>query len=220
MIKALCFDFDGVLAETLPYHLAAWKKVFCEHGIDVDAMVVRLNEGAPAWKIGQAIALNAGVEFSEKELVEIAQRKNEMFRTANKAAVYEGVWDLIKWSKCRGLKLALVTGTAYDNLKAVLPESLLAAFDAIVKDGDTERGKPHPEPYLLAAKKLGLKPSECLVLENAPLGIRSAKAAGAFCVALMTTLPADRLDEADVVVRDHMAVLEKFEKLLGRKASS
>lgn len=218
MIKAILFDFDGVLAETFPYHLEAWTRVFSERGIKANAKVVRLNEGAPAWKIGQAIAMDAGVELSEDELKEIAQRKNEIFRATNRAGVYEGVWELIELSKHRGLKVALVTGTDFANLQAVLPQSLLAAFDEIVKDGDTERGKPYPDPYLKAAERLRLEPDECLVLENAPLGIRSAKASGAFCVALMTTLPADQLKEADVVVMDHKIVLERLDDLLHWKA--
>lgn len=215
MIKAILFDFDGVLAETTPYHLEAWKEVFGELGITIDPKVARLHEGAPAWQIARALVKDVEVEISEKELQEIAQRKNKKFRALNKATIYDGVWDLIQSAKQRGLKVALVTGTAYANLKAVLPESLLAAFDEIIKEGDTEHGKPHPDPYLLASQRLGLAASECLVIENAPLGIRSAKAAGAFCVALTTTLPEDQLEEANKVVKTHKdvaALLEDFLK--------
>jgi beta-phosphoglucomutase len=217
VIKAILFDFDGVLAETFSSHVAAWTEVFGEQGISIHPEVVYMNEGAPAWKIGQAIAIDAGANFSKKKLKKIARRKNEIFRAKNTAVVYDGVLDIIDLSKRRGLKVALVTGTALANLQAVLPDSLLNAFDEIVKDGDTKRGKPHPDPYLKAAEKLKIRTSECLVLENAPLGIRSAKSAGAFCVALMTTLPEDRLTEADVVVKGHRAVLDMFDELLDYK---
>jgi beta-phosphoglucomutase-like phosphatase (HAD superfamily) len=75
-------------------------------------------------------------------------------------------------------------------------------FETVVTAEDTARGKPDPEPYRLAAQRLGVAPSECLGVENAPLGVQSAKAAGMLCAALETTLPASRLGGADFVFHD------------------
>ncbi len=214
MIKAILFDFDGVLAETLAFHLRAWRQVFEEEGIEPEELTLRLNEGAPAYKIAQALAIRGGRELSEEDAKDIALKKNKIFRATNKAKVYKEVSEIIALARDRGLKVGLVTGTALENLYAVLPEELLRNFDYIVKDGDTERGKPYPDPYLVAAEKLGLKPAECLVLENAPLGVESAKAAGTFCVALETTLDREHLQKADVVVKNHSEFLKKLDSLL------
>jgi len=69
-----------------------------------------------------------------------------------------------------------------------------------VSGDSVKRGKPYPDPYIKAAKILGLRPNDCLVIENAPYGIRSAKAAGMFCVAVTTSLPKEYLKKADVIV--------------------
>jgi len=214
LIKAILFDFDGVLADTVDSHLAAWKQVFAQEGVEPEELTLRLNEGAPAYKIAQALALRSGRELTEEEAKEIAAEKNQIFRKTNKASVFKKVYDIIDHARSRGLKVGLVTGTALENLFAVLPEKLLQQFDYIVKDGDTKRGKPFPDPYLVAAEKLGVEPKECLVIENAPLGIDSAKAAGAFCVALATTLSKEHLQKADVILKDHSELLKKFDDIL------
>jgi beta-phosphoglucomutase len=87
-----------------------------------------------------------------------------------------------------------------DELKEILPLRIYNLFDYAVTGDHVKRGKPHPDPYLKAAKGLGLRPRECIVVENAPLGIESAKRAGMFCVALTTSLPREYLKRADVVV--------------------
>jgi len=105
---------------------------------------------------------------------------------------------------CRkmGLKTAIVTGSVRSNLEWTLSDEERAMFDVILSSEYYSKGKPHPEPYLNAARQLGFPPEACLVVENAPLGIQSAKAAGMFCVAITTTLPASDLKDADLVVPD------------------
>ena len=214
MIKAVLLDCDGVTADTLAYHIQAWRKVFEKYHVQIDPQIVRMNEGSPAWKIGEAVATQAGLELSENECKENALEKNNIFRAINKATIYDGVDKIIEECKKRRIKTGLVTGTAYKNLQAIIPKWLMHAFDVIVKEGDSERGKPFPDPYLTAAKKLGISGSECLVLENAPMGIKSAKSAGAYCIALSTTVPAEHLQEADEILPDHHAFIARFNKYL------
>lgn len=105
----------------------------------------------------------------------------------------------IKKYHARGFKLALVTGTSRHEAKKLLPKELWDCFDVTVCGSDVQNGKPHPEPYLKALTKLKVLPKEALVFENAPFGIRSAKAAGLSCIALETSLPASYLTGADAV---------------------
>ena len=95
------------------------------------------------------------------------------------------------------------------------PRKIQSYFDTIVTGDLVKKGKPHPESFLKAAKSLNLKPFQCLVIENAPLGIKSAKAAGMYCLAITTSLPKAYLKEANTVVnslRDVVAVLGRFPK--------
>ena len=93
-----------------------------------------------------------------------------------------------------------MTGSARSVVdESLVPTGIVGLFDAIVTGDEVTNGKPDPEPYRTVAGRLGLSPSECLVIENAPLGIQSARAAGMRCLALETTLPAGRLPQADRV---------------------
>lgn len=218
MIKALLFDFDGVLAETWPYHFAAWQQVLVPEGIVPDELTFRLSEGAPTYKICQALARHCGPEFSEAEARDYARKKNEVFQSISRAQVYPGIKEMFDWAKAHGIKIGLVTGTIMKNLQVVLGD-LLHEFDTIITSEDTRNGKPDPEPYLKAAAHLQIAPSECLVVENAPLGIQSAKAAGAICVALTTTLPGEHLQVADVICSNHFELLQRMPELQGEKDS-
>ena len=110
----------------------------------------------------------------------------------------------------KGVKTAIVTGSIRGNLEWTLSAEERAQFDFILSAEFYTNGKPHPEPYLKAIKYLHLSPEQCLVIENAPLGIRSAKAAGITCIAITTTLPAEELHEADLIIPD----LDHLESLI------
>ncbi len=215
MIKALLFDFDGVLAETLPDHFYAWQQVLIPLGIEPDDLTLRLSEGSPAYKIAIALAAHQGLKISEELAKEYAAKKNQVFRARTKAPIYPGILELITFAQNHSMTVGLVTGTAMANIRAVLPAKLLSNFDTIVTDQDTQRGKPNPDPYLKAAENLQISPRDCLVVENAPLGIQSAKAAGAFCVGLTTTLPREHLQGADVICRNHFELLQRMPELKG-----
>jgi beta-phosphoglucomutase len=91
-----------------------------------------------------------------------------------------------------------------------LPSDFLSRFSVVVTRETVTNTKPHPEPYLKASGTLGVKPSMCLAVENAPLGIKSAKSAEMLCVAICTTLEGENLEEADIVVQDHTELFHFF----------
>jgi len=207
------FDFDGVLAETLPDHFYAWQQILIRQGIEPNDLTMRLSEGSPAYKIAMALAAHQGIEISEKLAKEYATKKNQIFRVRTKAPVYLGITELITFAKKQAMKVGLVTGTTMANLEAGLAAQLLNQFDTIITDKDTQRGKPNPDPYLKAAENLQVSLPECMVIENAPLGIQSAKAAGAFCVGLTTTLSREHLQGADVICKNHFELLQRMSEL-------
>ncbi|MFA5085351.1 MAG: HAD family phosphatase, partial [Candidatus Omnitrophota bacterium] len=111
----------------------------------------------------------------------------------------KGAREFLWCLKKRGYALGMVTGTTKDGIKEILPKGIEKLFDFIVTGDCVKKGKPHPEPYLRAVKGLKLKPSECVVIENAPYGVLSAKRAGTFCIALTSSLPQEYLKKADII---------------------
>ena len=105
------------------------------------------------------------------------------------------------------MKVALVTACALKNMQHCLNPEEQAHFDFIITGDEVPRAKPFPDPYLMAARQLGLRPEECVVVENAPLGIEAARNAGMRCVAIETTLGKEYLKSADHVLPNVAALL-------------
>jgi beta-phosphoglucomutase len=212
-IKAVLFDFDGVIADTLTYHVQAWQQVFADYGVEILAEDVFLLEGQLAEEIGRQLAQQKGLSLDAIILKEMVQRKRAIYNQITQATVYPASRKLIEYLKANSIKIALVTGAIRQNIEPVTGKEFLTNFDAIITGNDVANTKPHPEPYLTAAQKLNVQPHECLVIENAPLGIRAAKLAEMFCVAVKTTIKDESyLKEADLIVADMAKV--PIEKLL------
>lgn len=106
-------------------------------------------------------------------------------------------------SKTAGLRVALASSASAPNVRlAVDTLGLGGQFDAVVTSADVRRGKPAPDPYLEAARRLGVSPRDAVVFEDTTIGIASAHVAGARCVAVATTLTRDQLSAADLVIPD------------------
>jgi beta-phosphoglucomutase len=131
---------------------------------------------------------------------ETARRKDAYYAEHARGRLYPAAVGCAARLERAGKALALVTGASRTRIEASSILAELPRFAAIITANDVARGKPHPEPYLKALQSLDLPASSCLVVENAPLGIRAAKAAGIRCVALATTLPREDLSEADAVL--------------------
>jgi beta-phosphoglucomutase len=208
-ISALIFDMDGVITDTMPYHFRAWKSVFASEGIRASHEDVYKREGQKGIDSVREL-------FAEKEKFYtdgigrgLLQKKEKLFNRIFKRKFIAGSRTFIKKSHAQGFKLALVTGTSRHEAQKLLPKDLWDCFDVTVCGSDVQNGKPHPEPYLKALAKLNIKPKEAVVFENAPFGIRSAKAAGLFCLALETSLPASYLAGADAVFPSFKAIGSK-----------
>jgi beta-phosphoglucomutase len=196
-ILAVIFDMDGVIADTMVYHMRAWRMIFARYGIHVSKNDIYKREGQKGINSVEEIFKEYNRPFDLTGGHRILLEKEELFKRIVKKRFIPGSRQFVKMLKKRGFKLSLVTGTARHEVHKILPDEIFNLFDVVVCGTDVQNGKPHPEPYLTALKKLSIDSHEAIVIENAPFGIRSAKAAGLRCLALETSLPKAFLKEAD-----------------------
>ena len=205
-IANILFDMDGVILNSMPYHVAAWKDAFQERGIDVDESIFYLYEGAIEPEVACELFASSGAHLTTEDFFEIHSKQKEYFlnKYANKVKPFDKVEELLTNLKERGIGTALVTSSHGDILEAVLPIYLRNMFDFVVTGDQVKRRKPHPDPYLIGIEGLGNGgPQKGVAVENAPAGIESAKNAGLKCIAITTTLPKEHLKGADKVIEDH-----------------
>lgn len=202
MIRAVLFDLAGVIADTLHYHYLAWKFIFEKHGGSVSKQTILLHEGRKSREVLPILMKQTGVEIPEDRQDQFIEEKRAYYRKIVRISHYPGSFEVVDTLKRRGFKVALVTASAFKNMAYALSPEQQACFDFILTGDEITRAKPDPEPYLTAASRLGLKPAECIVVENAPLGIEAAKAAGMQCIAIESTLERDLLASADSIVRN------------------
>lgn len=211
--KAVIFDMDGVITDTMPYHFRAWKIALKEAGIIVSERDIYLREGQPGNVTVKEIFKERGLRLGQAGISPILARKEELFKKLVSRRFIPGSLQFIHFLRKNGFRLALVTGTARNEARSLLPSSLWRLFSVIITGTDVKIGKPHPEPYLAALKKLKTGPDEAIVIENAPFGIRSAKSAGLVCIALETSLPKSYLKSADYVFPSYRELKKKFDFL-------
>lgn len=196
--RALLFDMDGVVVDSMPMHLRTWQEALAPLGIELTADDLYPLEGVPSERTAQRLTQRLlGEPCSEEEAARLAGIKRDLFRRAFEPALVPGMGPLLHDVQGRGYRLGLVTGSARQVADQTLgPAGVAGLFETLVTGDEVAHGKPDPEPYRKAAGRLGLPPGRCLVIENAPLGVEAAVAAGMRCVALQTTLPAERLAAA------------------------
>ena len=198
-VKAVIFDLDGVITNTMPDHFRCWKIVFRRHGIRATHLDIYSREGQKGMMSVKEIFAKYHKSITHEKAQEILEVKEKLFQKMVKRRFIVGARSFLHFLHRKNIKLGLVTGTSRHELPQILPEHLVNLFSVIVTGTDVKNGKPHPEPFLKALKLLKLKPNEAIVLENAPLGIQSAKKAGLRCLALASSLPKQFLHEADAV---------------------
>lgn len=199
-IKAVLFDLDGVLVDTLHYHYLAWQKMFQDIGGAVREQTVLLHEGRNSREILPILLKEANMDIPAEKHDAFIEGKRSYYRRIVHVGFYPDALKTVDRLKKSGFKVAIVTACAEKTMRKSLDEQKQALFDLIQTGDDVPRAKPSPDPYDLARKKLGLRREECVVVENAPLGIESAKNAGMVCVAVETTLDRQYLQQADYII--------------------
>jgi HAD superfamily hydrolase (TIGR01509 family) len=146
------------------------------------------------------------------------QERNDLFLASlpGRLKAMPGLPELVVELQARGLRRAIATSGERRYVELVMHElSLDSTFDAIVAAQDVKRGKPAPDVYLLAARRLGLEPEQCLVLEDAPNGVAAAKAAGMMCIAVPNEFTRSLdLSAADTILPSLLAVRDRFDTLM------
>ncbi len=216
-LKAVLFDYDGVTAATPRMNYAAWKHVFAQAGAQIGEREYYLLEGHGPKKVAAALCRSHGIDESKGE--ELSRAKESHMRTLGEPKVYGEIPGLLAFLKSAGLAMGLVTGGSRSRIEESLPPSIRSFYDTIVTSNDVLKTKPDPEPYLKAGEAIGTPPCDTLVVENAPLGIESAKAAGMVCWAISTTLGNSELSRADAIFTSHADLVGFFRELLEANGS-
>ena len=198
--RAIIFDMDGVIVDSMPYHFIAWYEALRPWGVRMSCFEVYAQEGERWETTLKGLLKREKIKPTRKVLSEIFTLRQKIFKRYFKRYIFHGAYELLLDLRMQGFALGLVTGSPLNEIKRILPVKLLRLFTAVVAGNQVKNGKPHPEPYLRAASLLKLKPGTCLVIENAPFGIISAKRAGMPCIAVSTSLPKEYLADADIVV--------------------
>ena len=200
MIKAVIFDNDGIIVNSIPLHYEAWRRLLAEHGVELTMDEFNKLNGMTTPEIlrhrREQFNLNYNIE-------EMANKKRVLADELLKERVElcDGVSGLLKLLKENGIKTAIATSAYLSTIEIILNKfPIRSLFDAIVTMEDYEHGKPAPDVFLKAAEKLNIPPEECMVVEDAKTGIKAAKAAGMKCLAVTNSFPESELSNADIVV--------------------
>ena len=214
-MNAFFFDMDGVLFDSMPRHAVAWEEVMKLHGLPFTAYDCYINEGRTGESvIREAFQKALGRDATPDEVTTIYAEKSAYYHQLLQTTTptIPGIEDVLHFVKAKGAQIWVVTGsgmrTLLDSLNTVFPA--IFQKDRMITAFDVTHGKPDPEPYLKAWERSGLPKEQCVVIENAPLGIRSGKAAGLTVYAVNTgILKREDLAQADKVF-DSMAELLAF----------
>lgn len=174
--QAYLFDCDGTICDSMPLHYVAWKSVLSEYGCHFDEELFYAWGGMPVVEIIHGLNERHGLSMP---VADIQRRKEEMFY--HHLPQMQPVHEVVEHIHARHgeIPFAVVSGSTHESVKASLTTlKLVDRFNTFVCAGDYQNSKPHPEPYLMAAERLGVRPEDCLVFEDTDMGIESATAAG------------------------------------------
>jgi HAD superfamily hydrolase (TIGR01509 family) len=186
MIKALIFDFDGLILDTETPELRAWQNVYREHGQELTALTwgqIVGGTAASSFEPASHLAALTGNHLDTEALK--ARVRRESLAQIHRQPALPGVRELIDDARRRGLKLAVASSSPHDWVDGHLARlGLLSLFDVVKAREDVLRTKPEPDLFLAALSGLEVEPGQALALEDSPNGVRAAKRAGLFVVAV------------------------------------
>lgn len=205
MTSGVCWDMDGVLADTGEFHFQTWVEVLSRRNIPFSREQFEANFGMNNASFLAGLLGEKPQEFT----VPLSEEKEALFRSAirGKLQPLPGVLTWLRALQAKGMRQALASSAPQANIDAILGAlGVYPYFDAVVSSAQM-RGKPAPDVFLRAAEEMDLPPDRCLVIEDAAAGVEAAKRAGMACIAVTTTHSAQVLRAADIVV-DSLADLD------------
>lgn len=202
--RVALIDMDGTLFDSMPGHAEAWHRMMSELGVNTTLEEFFYYEGRTAQSTIEIVfnrELGRGTDKEEAE--RLYSRKKELFNAMGEAPVMPGVKEVLNTFVAAGLNRVLVTGSGQNSLLGRLEREFPGVFapELMVTGRDVTHGKPHPEPFLRGMQLACVKPSQSIVLENAPLGVKAGDTAGAFTIGVATgPIPCEALSEAGAAV--------------------
>ena len=196
------FDMDGVLADTGPIHFKSWVKIAKEIGVEFTRDFFEQTFGQLSTTITRKLV---GPGVDETLVKEWANLKEQYYREMirGKLKTLPGVIDIIEDLKSEGFTLAIGSSGPSKNVELLLTTlKIKKYFDVIITAAEVKKGKPEPDVFLFAANQLKINPKNCIVIEDAPVGIEAARRAGMLSIALTTTHNEKELLEANLIVND------------------
>lgn len=198
VFHGILFDFDGVLARTMEDNFRAWQQVFADMGKHITPDEFYPLEGMRLREVALKLGTVFGVSHINPD--EIIHNKEAYYLRNHAFSLYPGVEDLVERLWQAKVPMGIVTAGGIERIQKTLSSDFFGKFTTIITNENGGRGKPHPDPYLAGAKEIAVLPHECVVVENAPLGIESAKSAGMYCIAIASTVAKNGLSGANVII--------------------
>ena len=212
---AVIFDMDGVLADTGPIHYQSWVKMAKEIGKNFSKEFFKSSFGQQSVPITRRLV---GEKVDDDLVKKWADSKEKYYRemVKDKIIPLPGVLKLLKELSHLNFKLAVGSSAPPENVDLLLKALKISHyFKTVITAADVKNGKPSPDVFLIASEKLQIVPSNCVVIEDAPVGIEAAKNAGMKCIALTTTHSTKDLLVADLVIKDLSKIqVEEIVKLI------
>lgn len=200
MIKAVLFDFDGTLVDNMRFHFESISRT-AKGKVKIKPMDLFIMEGRRGLDIIRDLLKDLNLD--EHEIRKFVERKKKLYmEIAKDLRMRPDALRLIKKLRKLNYRIGLVTGSVREYMDLHFSTKEYMLFDHLITDKETKKYKPDPEPYIKSARGLGVKPEECVVIENAPLGVESAKSAGMICIGLLSTVTEDDMKRADFVVKN------------------
>lgn len=205
--QGILWDLDGVLVDTGEYHFQSWQEVLTDYGVTLDREVFQKTLGMNSTS---SVKIYLG-KHPEPALIErMITRKEESFRRLiqNEITPLPGVLNWLEWFASQQIPMAVASSAPPENIDFIINALQIRSFFTELVSGANMPGKPNPDVFLEAAKRLNISPDHCIVIEDSIAGVAAARQAGMRCIAVATTNPTDLLSAADLVV-DNLAMLTR-----------
>lgn len=209
-MRAVIFDLDGVLVDSMPSHSLSWVQAFQKvAGIKIERRLLYVLEGMRGAELVERVFSENGTDMSLAH--KVIEEKDRIFKKMERPQPFGGVKEMIQDLSCAK---AVVSGSNKHDVESFLDDIAgKENFDAVITADDVKRGKPDPLAFTAALYKLKLRASQAVVVENAPLGAKAAANAGIPCYVVLNSTPLSRSDFAGIIEQER--ILEKTSSLKG-----
>jgi beta-phosphoglucomutase len=210
MLRAVIFDFDGVITDSEVLHLRAFNKVLARYNIEIkEEIYYKEYLGFTDLDCFKSVVEKSKLGLDSEQIRNLIKQKNQVFEelARSEATIFEGAQEFLQMLRDNGIPMAICSGAVLEEIELILEQSGLGHFFDIIVAGDQiTKGKPDPEGFILALKRLNegrqkpINSNECVAIEDSHWGLEAAKAAGIHTVAITNTYDAEQLSMAEKIV--------------------